>query len=132
MIKWGMVCMSEKKKSTEDYLEAIFTILRSQGFCRSVDICRQLNFSRPSVSIAVAKLEESNLIERTSNGYIALTEQGMSIAESTWGKHCLLVNILKSIGVEEKIAEQDACLIEHQISDETFEKLKIWYKNRRN
>lgn len=124
--------MSEKKKSTEDYLEAILLVLRRQGYCRSVDICHELNFSRPSVSIAVAKLEESNLIRRTSNGYIAFTEQGMAIAENTLNKHRLLIDILREIGVDDKTAENDACLIEHQISDETYDKLKIWYKNRKN
>jgi len=120
--------MIENSKSVEDYLEAILIINQRQGYCRSVDVASQLGFSKPSVSVAVTKMEDQRLIERTDTGYISLTEEGMKIAKSTWEKHCFLVDFFKHIGVSEEIADRDSCLIEHQLSEESFNKLKKWYK----
>jgi len=108
--------------------KAILIINQKQGYCRSIDVASQLGFSKPSVSIAVTKMEDQKLIERTNTGYISLTEEGMKIAKSTWEKHCFFTEFFEHIGVCKETAERDSCLIEHQLSEETFLKLKKWYK----
>ena len=94
------------------------------GHVRSIDIANSMGYSKPSVSIAMKKLREKGLIEIDDNGYISLKEEGMKIASKTYEKHKLIYNLLVSIGVDEKTARDDACKIEHSLSDETFKKLK--------
>jgi DtxR family Mn-dependent transcriptional regulator len=111
-------------KSSEDYLEAILMLHNEKGSCRSVDIVEKLGFSKPSVSIAMKKLESEGYITRTDNGQINLTDIGMDIAEKTLEKHEFLKDMLESAGVEAGKAEEEACLMEHDISEDTFQKIR--------
>lgn len=113
-------------ESTEDYLEAILTLQSQKGFCRSIDIARHLHFSKPSVSIAMNKLEQAGYVVREQDGSISLTEAGHAIADNTLSKHHFFARILKQLGVPEETAEREACLIEHDISDETYEIIRAW------
>lgn len=111
-------------ESAEDYLEMILVIKRKKGAVRSIDIAREMNFSKPSVSIAMKKLKEDDLITINENHEIDLTPAGKEIAERIYERHVVLSEILMKIGVEETTAVKEACRIEHVISQDSFEKLK--------
>lgn len=110
--------------SGEDYLEAILVLFNRHGEVRSVDIARELGVTKPSVSNAMKVLREGSFIKMDENGFITLTEDGRYVAEKIYEKHLVLTEWLKSLGVDEKVSEQDACKIEHVISDESFSALK--------
>ena len=112
------------QESAENYLETILMLKNSKGSVRSVDIANELEFSKPSVSIAMKNLRENGYIEVDSNGYITLLPSGKEIAEKMYERHTTLSNWLVDIGVPKKIATDDACRIEHIISTETFEAIK--------
>jgi len=112
------------QESAENYLEAIFTLKNKKGYVRSIDIARDLGYSKPSVSRAMKLLRENNYITMDEDGTIHLTESGAQIAESMYERHTLLARFLKDLGVTEDVAFEDACRIEHVISQETFDKLK--------
>lgn len=112
------------QESAENYLEAILMIKNEKGQVRSIDIVNELNFSKPSVSVAMKQLEENGYIERDTAGYISLLPPGLKIANSIYERHDTLTKILMYLGVSEKTAKEDACRIEHHISEETFEVLK--------
>ena len=113
-------------KSGQDYLEAILMIKEEKGLCRAVDVANLLGFSKASVSVAMAKLKNDGYITTLDDGSLSLTEQGIVIAEETLQKHHLLTKLLVKIGVSPETAEKDACLIEHNLSDETYEKLQSY------
>ena len=119
-------------QSSEDYLETILKIQKEKGFVRSIDIAHELNFSKASVSIAMKKLRENNYIIVENNGYITLTDEGFQIAKKVHEKHDILTNALIALGVSKEQAEIDACKIEHNISEETFESIKNHMKKRGN
>lgn len=108
----------------EDYLETILLLQRKNGRVRSIDIANELNFSKPSVSVAMKSLREKGLIIMAETGYITLTDEGLSKAEKVLERHTLLSNWLIQLGVNETTAHEDACRIEHDISEETFDALK--------
>lgn len=110
----------DHKESMEDYLEAILIINTRQGYVRNIDISRQLEFSKPSVTIALKKLRDENLIYISADNLITLTERGLEIAKETYTRHLSITKILTYLGVSEETAEKDACRIEHVISQETF------------
>jgi len=110
-------------ESQEDYLEGIYVVTQRKGYCRSVDLAEELGYSKPSVSVAVSKMKEENLLHVVHAGLLELTEEGRKIAEYTFQKHTLLKKILCEIGVNEQQADIEACQIEHIISDETFQRL---------
>lgn len=112
------------QESAENYLETILMLKNSKGSVRSVDIANELEFSKPSVSIAMKNLRENGYIEVDSNGYITLLPSGKEIAEKMYERHTTLSNWLIDIGVPKEIATDDACRIEHIISTETFEAIK--------
>ncbi len=112
------------QESAENYLETILMLKNSKGSVRSVDIANELEFSKPSVSIAMKNLRENGYIEVDSNGYITLLPSGKEIAEKMYERHTTLSNWLVDIGVPKEIATDDACRIEHIISTETFEAIK--------
>lgn len=116
-------------ESMEDYLETILLIKRQKGTVRSVDIAKELSFTKASVSIAMKNLKEKELITITDTGYIELTKTGLKRAESVLERHTLISELLIKIGVKEKTALNDACRIEHDISDETFKAIKKYLKN---
>lgn len=111
-------------ESAEDYLERILIIQERKDKVRSIDIARDLGFSKPSVSVAMKKLKEAKLINVDDNGYIALTKEGHVIADKVYERHCVLKQLLIDIGVSPEQAEIDACKVEHDLSQETFEAIK--------
>ena len=112
------------QESAENYLETILILEQSKGGVRSIDIATELEYSKPSVSIAMKNLRENGYIEMDVNGYITLLAPGREIAERMYERHTFLSNWLTALGVDRKIAVQDACRIEHVISAESFEAIK--------
>lgn len=111
-------------ESAEDYLESILILKERLGLVRSIDVVRQLNFSKPSVSVAMKRLRENGYIEMDAEGYITLLPPGEAIAKRIYDRHKLLTQFLVRLGVTPEVAAADACKIEHDLSDETFEKIK--------
>ena len=111
-------------ESSENYLETILVLSRRLPVVRSVDVATELNFKKPSVSVAMKKLRESGHITVSHEGYITLTESGKKIAECIYERHTLLSTWLERLGVDPEIAAEDACWIEHVISPESFEAIK--------
>lgn len=119
-------------ESGEDYIETIYLLKKKKGSVRSIDVANELNFSRPSVSRAVGILKENGLITVQEDGELVLTEAGMKTAKSVYEKHTNLTKFLMmTTGVNEKIAEIDACRIEHIISPETFKGIKRYIKEHK-
>ena len=112
------------KESAENYLEAILMIKRQKGYVRSIDIANFLNFTKPSVSVAMKSFREEGYIIVDHDGNITLTEKGMKIAEKVYERHEVIAEALIALGVEHDIAYEDSCKVEHVISQQTFEKLK--------
>lgn len=110
--------------SGENYLETILILSQKLPVVRSVDIATELDFKKPSVSVAMKKLRTSGHITVSPEGYIHLTDSGKAIAEQIYERHTLLSSWLEHLGVDPKIAARDACLIEHIISPESFEAIK--------
>ena len=113
----------EKNESQENYLEAILRILAEKGYCRSVDVADRLMVAKPSVSTAMRKLLEKELIVMDSSKFIRLTEAGQRIAEEVYGRHSFFKRFLIAAGVEEATAEEEACAMEHAISEDSFRKI---------
>ena len=111
-------------ESLEDYLETILLLQKRLGQVRSIDIANEMNFSKPSVSRAMSLLRGDGYITVDSDGFIELAESGLAIAERIYERHRLMTDWLVRIGVSPDTAAQDACKIEHDISEETFKKLK--------
>ena len=112
------------KSSGEDYLEAILMIQNRHGYARSIELAQQLNVTKPSVSVAVHALEKKGYLAIDGDKYLHLTEEGRKIAEKIYERHCFLKDALIAIGVEEAQAEDEACKMEHAISDHTFSLMK--------
>ena len=116
-------------ESLEDYLETILMLQKSKGQVRSIDIANEMNFSKPSVSVAMKNLREKGYITVADTGYITLTETGRQRAEDTLERHTILADLLMRIGVSKETALADACKLEHDLSEESFEAIKrILYK----
>lgn len=107
-------------ESVEDYLEAILVLKEQKGMVRSIDVVHHLNFSKPSISRAVSRLRENGYITMDKEGWLELTSAGKEIAERIYERHRLLTEWLISMGVDPKVAREDACRMEHDISDESF------------
>jgi len=114
----------EIHESAENYLETILILQKRNGNVRSVDIATELNFSKPSISNAMKQLSSNGYIKMDQNRMIILTDEGKSIAEKIYERHQLISEFLVMLGVEQKTAVEDACRIEHVISEETFTKFK--------
>ncbi len=113
-------------ESAENYLETILVLSQRKQFVRSIDIVNELNFSKPSVSVAMKHLRESGHVIMDEDGYITLTETGNKIANSIYERHQVISALLMKLGVDAEIAKEEACRIEHDISQDTFEKIKNW------
>ena len=120
----------EIHKSAEDYLETILKLQREKGQVRSIDIVTEMHFSKPSVSVAMKKLRESGHVCMDESGLLTLTEEGQAIAQRIYERHQVLTQMLVALGVENEIATEEACKIEHDISDSTFEKIKAHFWNK--
>ena len=108
-------------KSAEDYLESMIILKEKNGYIRSVDISDFLGVTKPSVSAAMKHLREDGYIEMNRSGFITITEKGLEIADKIYDRHKKLTDFFVALGVSYEVAESDACKIEHDISDETFE-----------
>ncbi len=118
------------KESAENYLETIYMLGKRNGQVRSIDVATELGYSKPSISYAVKRFREDGYLTVDSAGFLRLTPKGLEIAERMYERHGLLSSYLMSIGVCEATALEDACRIEHVISEETFERMKEAAKRR--
>ena len=121
----------KRLESQEDYLEKILQISKEKDNVHAIDIARGLSFSKPSVSVAMNKLKEQGYIEINDKGEITLTPSGLVIAEKTLEKHTILTEMLVYLGVDEETAREDACKMEHDISDKTWEAIKGHFKAKK-
>jgi len=115
------------QESAENYLETILMLSKERGAVRSVDIASELDFSKPSVSVAMKNLREHGHITVDTDGFITLTQSGREIAEAVYERHRILTDCLVALGVDGKVALDDACRIEHVISEQSFEKIREGY-----
>lgn len=118
------------QESAENYLETILVISHRKGMVRSIDIVNELDFSKPSVSVAMKNLRENGYIEMDKDGYIMLLDKGREIAEKIYERHTTLSKYLIALGVNPAVAAEDACRIEHVISAESFEAIKKHIKEK--
>ena len=118
----------ELQESGEMYLETILILSQKMEHVRSIDICDYMNYSKPSISKAMSHLRAGGYVSMDDNSYITLTEAGKEIAEMIYERHTVLSRLLTKLGVNEEVATEDACRIEHDISDESFQALKAFMK----
>ena len=119
----------KRLESQEDYLETILQLSKEKDTVHAIDIAREMSFSKPSISIAMGKLKDAKLIKINDKGDIFLTESGLAIAEKTLEKHIILTNMLVSLGVDEETAMEDACRMEHDISDTSWKAIKYHFES---
>ena len=110
--------------SGEDYLEAVLMVQKEKGMVRSVDLARHMGYSKPSISHAVGVLRDGGFLTMDNDGFLHLTDVGREVAEKIYERHLFFTEQLVAAGVDQETAEQDACRIEHAISDISFQKLK--------
>ena len=120
------------QESGEMYLESIYVLLKKNGNVRSIDISEYMGYSKPSISRAVGLLKDGDFIKIAKDGSITLTEAGIAVAEKIYERHTLLSNLLIRLGVSPETAGEDACRLEHAISDESFEAIKKFATNYEN
>lgn len=118
-------------ESAEMYLETILILSKKQSKVRSIDVCEYMNFSKPSISRAVNSLKDDGYLNIAADGALTLTADGEKIATKIYERHTILTQCLVFLGVDEKTAAEDACKIEHDISDKTFEAIKNHMKQKR-
>ncbi len=118
------------KESGEMYLESIYVLCQKSDSVRSIDVAEYMNFSKPSVSRAVGLLKEKGYITVDKEGYISLTQEGNTLAHNIFERHTIITRVLLALGVNEDIAADDACRIEHVISPESFEAMKRFLENK--
>ncbi len=119
------------KESAENYLETIYVLSKRTGAVRSIDVANEMNFSKPSVSVKMKQFRENGYINMDKDGIISLTDKGMEIATQVYERHEIIAQALMHLGVSRKTAYEDSCKIEHDLSDESFEKIKeFYYKNK--
>lgn len=116
-------------ESGENYLEAIYRLSKETNELHAIDIVNDLGFSKPSVSIALKKLRDDEYIYIDKSSHIFLTEKGLDIAIKIYERHTILTSLLIKLGVSSDTAEEDACKIEHYLSNETFDAIKKYYNN---
>ena len=119
----------KSEESVQDYLETILLLSKKQPNVRAIDIARELNYSKPSVSVAMKNLKAKEYIEVSELGHISLTDEGMSIAQSVLERHTVLSQWLIRMGVTPEVALEDACKMEHDMSDESFQAIKNYLNN---
>ena len=112
------------QESGEMYLETVYILTQKSDSVRSIDICEYMGYSKPSVSRAIGLLKAGGYITVDGKGFINLTEEGTAVALKMFERHTMLTNFLVSLGVDEKTASEDACKIEHHISEESFNAIK--------
>lgn len=120
------------KESAENYLGQILIINNKKGYCRSIDICNEMGFSKPSVSVYMKNLREDGYISVDDSGNITLTEKGKEIADKIYDRHNVIAGFLMQLGTSEETAYKDSCKIEHDISEESFLLIKEQYLKNLN
>lgn len=115
-------------EAAENYLETILVEQTRLKDVRSIDICAAMGYSKPTISVMMKKLRENGYIDMSPEGYITLTESGRAIAERVYERHQVISSVLMALGVSRETAGADACKIEHDISEETFECIKRYYE----
>lgn len=120
------------RQSAEDYLETILMIKNEKGIVHSIDVANHLGFSKPSVSRAVSNLRQQGYLIMKEDGELELTQKGLTTAQHVFERHTTLTNLLISLGVTAEVAAEDACMVEHVISQETFDKLRHFYNTQKN
>lgn len=116
------------KESAENYLETILILSKKIGAVRSIDVANEMNFTKASISVAMKRLREDECISMDADGIITLTDKGKEIASMVYERHQLIAKILIALGVSEGTAYEDSCKIEHDLSQESFEKIKEYYE----
>ncbi|MBO5354936.1 MAG: metal-dependent transcriptional regulator [Clostridia bacterium] len=111
-------------ESGENYLEQIYMLSHQKEKIRAVDLCTALGFSRPTVSVMLRELRAEGFVTTAENGGLALTQKGEDVAKRMYERHCIIAEVLMRLGVSQETALNDACKIEHDISDETFLKIR--------
>ena len=119
----------KSNESVQDYLETIYVLNNAMTQVRSIDIANELSYSKPSVSVAMKNLRANGYIEVSAEGYITLTQSGLQIAQTVYERHSLMTKFLVYLGVDPEIAKEDACMMEHDISAESFDALKKHINN---
>ena len=114
----------DPKESAEDYLETILILSKKLPVVRSVDIANELGYKKSSISVAMRKLREKGQIQVNDSGFITLTDEGLKIAQNVYERHVLFTNWLTELGVKDSVAAEDACRIEHIISEESYNAIK--------
>ena len=114
-------------EATENYMEAILVLGEKNGAVRSVDVANYLGFSKPTISQYMKQFVQKGLVKIDANGHISLTDEGLKVAKSTLEKHRIISKIFMALGVSEETALEDACKVEHDLSDETFNCMKKYY-----
>ncbi len=114
------------QESGEMYLETIYVLLQKIGKVRSIDICEQMGYSKPSISRAIGILRDGGYIDVDKFGFITLTEEGKSVALKIYERHTIITGFLVALGVDPEVASEDACKMEHIISDSSFEAIKAF------
>ena len=112
------------QESTENYLETIYILLQRMKLVRSIDVCNELGYSKPTISVVMKQFREKGYVEMDGSGHITLTPSGLEIAQRIYERHVVLSELLMMLGVGKETALADACKIEHDISDETFACIK--------
>jgi len=119
----------QTRESAENYLETILVLSQAGNPVRSIDIVNELNYTKPSVSVAMRNLRSSGHIHMDAVGYISLTESGQKIAETMYERHIVISNWLVALGVDKAVAVNDACKMEHVISEQSFEAIKRYIES---
>lgn len=115
-------------EAVENYLETILILSKQQPDVHAIDICSYLGYSRPTVSIVLKKMKDDGLVSVNSDNHITLTERGREVAEHIYDRHTVISEFFMLLGIKRDVAVEDACKIEHDISDETFELLREHYR----
>ena len=118
------------KPSGEMYLETIFVLSQKKSSVRSIDIAEHMNYSKPSVSRAVGNLKRANYISVDKDGYITLTDDGLALAQKIYERHTILSKVLMMLGIDVETASEDACRIEHVISEKSFKTIKKYVEDK--
>ena len=119
------------QESGEMYLETIYVLTKNSSTVRSIDVCEHLGYSKPSVSRAIGLLKNGGYVTVDGDGYLSLTAEGKEVAEKIFKRHTMLTQFLVSIGVPQEVASEDACKMEHVISDESVEAIKNYIESNR-
>ena len=130
MKQWERGGAVQLNKSSEDYLRALLVLQKQMGMVRSIDLACYLGFSKPSISNAVARLRKDGLVTMDKKGFLHMTDIGLEYAEKIYERHSVFTKLLVNVGIDTTKAEEEACKMEHTVSQESFEKIRDAHKDR--